>query len=486
MNKEECRVWTLLVVSSDQQADTIEYQRDWTIEKAKQEGWKIAATYEGIATGKYGLRPKVLELVRDLKVLEKADRPKYLVMIRLDRVGRGDAIDTQLFVRDLSELGVRIWTRDSGEVLADTAMQQMIVAVKASVSAYENEVRLDKIHATIRRKKAANMPLGNRRPYGLRLHKGYDVPIEPHAQLVSKAFALRAAGHNPAAIGRYLQETAPKEILRNDRTHENRWTSARVSLLLRNHAYVDAGVIDEATYTIVRERMLSARRSRKHAKGVFRLGTALTCSCGYAVNGHQSRCRRRTKSYRYYRCNAPWNHGNKWKMFRADPVEQCFVNLLAAIRVDPSQLEAFSKRARSESTETLKATKRQYEAELATLEKNRLRIWELHESGKLDDDILQDRQRDLTNRRREIESRLVGITNEITKVEVLESRIVDIKALVEDTYGLYIDPDVTEDEQRRVTQLIADEFGLCFEDDGTLSLRRVDGPYAQRSRDRLG
>jgi DNA invertase Pin-like site-specific DNA recombinase len=198
-------VFALLVVSSDLQAETLRHQRAWAVECARAHGWQITRTFEDVSSGRIGVRAPAKSLLSEIKSLDVKDRPRYVLMIRLDRLGRGDAIASQIYVRELRSLGVRVWTRDQGEVHLDTAMEQMAVGMQAFFAQHENEVRSDKAKAVYKRKRESGEAVGNQRAYGLKLDGHRDVPDEPRAQVVARAITALGSPYRFSLRRRYSE-----------------------------------------------------------------------------------------------------------------------------------------------------------------------------------------------------------------------------------------------------------------------------------------
>src|ERR1700728_2299795 len=97
-------VWALAAVSSEGQTETLVHQRRWAEETAASHGWHLARVVEGVATGKTGPRRIVRDLLADLRSIEPEARPKKLLMIRADRLGRGSIVESQIILRDLMAL----------------------------------------------------------------------------------------------------------------------------------------------------------------------------------------------------------------------------------------------------------------------------------------------------------------------------------------------------------------------------------------------
>ncbi len=136
--------WALCVVSSSKQEETLPHQRGWASTEAKSKGWRLHDIFEGVASGKDGARSLVRDILKKLRATEPDARPQWLLMIRSDRIGR-EMVESQIVLRDLKQLGVRVWTRDQGELKLDTTMGKVYAAMQAGLAEQENMVRQDKM-----------------------------------------------------------------------------------------------------------------------------------------------------------------------------------------------------------------------------------------------------------------------------------------------------------------------------------------------------
>src|SRR5580704_817668 len=220
-------VWALAAVSSEGQSETLVHQRRWAEESAASHGWHLTRVIEGVATGKGGPRRIVRDLLADLRALDAEARPKKLLMIRADRLGRGSIVESQIVLRDLLELGVGVFTRDQGDVKLDSAMDELISAATLAVARHENEVRREKSLAVYRRKRAAGERIGSKAPYGIHRKNGKDVPDRERAPIVRQAFKLRLEGKGYDVIGRRLSGIAPPHVYLNGNSRAVHWTPRR-------------------------------------------------------------------------------------------------------------------------------------------------------------------------------------------------------------------------------------------------------------------
>src|SRR5580700_6209669 len=375
-------VWALAAVSSEGQSETLVHQRRWAEESAASHGWHLTRVIEGVATGKGGPRRIVRDLLADLRALDAEARPKKLLMIRADRLGRGSIVEGQIVLRDLLEIGVSVFTRDQGEVKLDSAMDELISAATLAVARHENDVRSDKMKALRRRKREAGEPMG-KAPYGLRQENRKYVSDRERAPIVREAFKLRLQGKGLEAIGRRFTAFAPPDVFLNGNSRPVHWTPQRVRNLLTNRSYIGP-IIDEATFARAQRvaAMLTNTRTGKARTYDWPLSGSVRCYCGRMLIGMA--CGVEPWRYRYYACRARWNHDGKMCLVRAERLEEQFVELLGRLRASPRLIERYSRRAAAPlSPRVLERSIRDLKAKLTEVARRRDAVWELHMSGKV-------------------------------------------------------------------------------------------------------
>ena len=154
-------------------------------------------------------------------------------MIRLDRVGRGSIIDSQIFVRDLLVLGARIYTRDQGEIRLDSAMDELIAAVQLAVARHENDVRCDKARAVYRRRRDAGQVTSNWAPYGLRLTKERQFEAVPeYIPCITAAYRMLGRGEGMMNVVRWLQSNSEPQRYGNGHEYAIRWLDRRLAIMI--------------------------------------------------------------------------------------------------------------------------------------------------------------------------------------------------------------------------------------------------------------
>jgi DNA invertase Pin-like site-specific DNA recombinase len=456
-------VWALAVVSSEGQVETLPYQRQWAQDCAKQHGWRLGHVVEGVSSGKAGPRRVVRGMLAELRALEPEGRPKFVLMIRADRIGRGDMVESQIILRDLRELGVGVYTRDQGEVKLDSAMQQAISAVTLAVAAHENEIRSEKMLVVRRRKAAAGERMGTI-PYGLKRGKdGKDAPDGERAKIVEKAFAMRLAGNGYQAIGKWLAVAAPPQVYRNGNVRAPRWAMDRVRDMMRQRAYVGT-IIDEATFARAQRVAATLTNTRKGParRHQWPLAGTMKCHCGRGLIGSTSGVE--PWRIRYYVCRARWNHDGNLRLYRAEKLEAQFMDLLGRLRASPSLVERHSRKASAPvAPKILENTIRELKAKLATVAKKRDGAWELHAAGSVRAEDVQERLDGLAAQRDELQWRISSAQEQLSVSRAAASRKSDVEALLRRAVLIFNKANI--DEQNQIARAVSLELGGLYVDE---------------------
>ena len=413
--------WALLVVSSDQQAETLAHQRTWAEETAVAQGWKLDKMFSGVSTGKAGPRRLLRELIGALRELAPDERPAWVLMIRADRVGRGRIDASLVALHEIVDLGVRIWTRDAGELKLDSATDQIIAAVKAGLATLENEVRRDKALGVYHRKLADGTWTGSKRPYGLTYGRDGDVVVEEQAVVIRLIFQWRIEGLGYLTIAKRVAPIAPPV---NGRPIH--WTTRRVRELLQNGAFVGT-IVDEVTFH--RAQAVAAAIARVELRGpkvrkypMPLIGT-LKCWCGYRLARKISGP---AGTYRSYACVATWNHGGRMVFASAKRVEAQFVAMLHRLTTEPTLIAA----ERGPSPAMIEQAIRKTDAEIAEVDAARSRAWDLHAAGKIRDEDVQERLDALRAQREVLDTQRADLARQRAALTATRVRRIDAVAVI--------------------------------------------------------
>jgi hypothetical protein len=391
-------------------------------------------------------------------------------MIRADRLGRGSIVESQIILRDLLELGVGVFTRDQGEVKLDSAMDELISAATLAVARHENEVRREKSLAVYRRKRAAGERIGSKAPYGLHRKNGKDSPDRERAPIVREAFKLRLEGKGYDRIARRLSAVALPHQYLNGNSRVVHWTTTRVRLLLTNSAYVGP-IIDEATFARA-QRVAGMLTNDRSGDGRRRypwpLAGSVRCLCGRVLLGMA--CGTEPWRYRYYVCKARWNHDEKLRLTRADSLEDQFVKLLSRLRASPKLVERYRRRAATPiAPRILERSVRELKTKVADVAHRRDAAWELHVSGGVRAEDVQERLDTLAEQREDLQGRLAGAQEQLAIANAASNRERDVEALLRRASQIFSKANV--EEQNQIARALSVELGgLTVDSDGKLKV----------------
>lgn len=231
-------VWAYLVVSDPGQSHTLPDQEEWARARAFDLGWNLTKVYRDVDSGRDGTRALFDGLLADIKALPPEDRPSRILMTRLDRVGRGNAIESSMALLELVRTGVTIESRQDGPLTFESTKDVLLPFLRLYVAGLENDNRVDKLKAMYEKKRQAKnsdarIAVGTTPPYGLKIQGGRYEEQQPEAAAVIEAFRL-AATYGAHRIAKILKKSAPPWILKNNRSKKMAWGPDSVRKMLRN------------------------------------------------------------------------------------------------------------------------------------------------------------------------------------------------------------------------------------------------------------
>jgi DNA invertase Pin-like site-specific DNA recombinase len=442
------QVWTLLVVSSSSaaQADSLENQQVWTELKAAEKGWTIPSNgvFKEPGTGKNGVRKIVKQLLSTLQKTEAALRPDWILTIRSDRIGRGDPLESLTWIKDITDLGVRIWTRYPDEEVEIASLGGFLKSsMFAALARSENEVKREKMVAKFEQRRRDGIPTNNLMPYGLRFVKNSQPRImEDQAETVREIFKMRADGYGVEAIALHIGPIAAPARYADgtDRVKPSKWNRTKVQEILDRDIYCPI-IVDEVTFARARKVGIDKSQPYPTKKYFYALSGMIRCFCGDGMVGIP------TGTYRTYRCRNKLFH-SKRICIGAEKLESQFVALLHELAANEDLTANFKERANTEFDFAPKL--KEASAELESINKKQKRLVDLYAGGEIEKSYLQASLDGFA----EDKGRLERLISDLRMRIVLEQHSAvykaDVQALLERSAATYID--ASPDDQRMMVK----------------------------------
>ncbi|WHY01804.1 recombinase family protein [Neobacillus sp. DY30] len=211
--------------------DTLERHRNNLFAVAKKERHNIVHIYEEVVSGEsVSERPEVQKMIRDME----AGAADAVLVMDLDRLGRGDMLDQGLLDRAFRYSGTKIIT--PSEVYdPESETWELVFGIKSLVAREE----LKAITRRMQRGRVASAGEGKSitkvPPYGY--IRNADLKLEPDietAWVVKKIFEMMSAGHGRQAVAQELDRLGIKPPNKKRDT----WSPSSITAIVKNEAYI--------------------------------------------------------------------------------------------------------------------------------------------------------------------------------------------------------------------------------------------------------
>jgi len=459
-------VWSYLAVSTSAQAETLEDQARWAEQTALANDWEITRIFSGVSSGASGVRKLLAKLLAELKATPKAERPHRVLMIRLDRLGRGDGLDVIAAIAQIRNLGVTIRTRDDGDLSLGSATAAILPVIKSIVAGIENDVRRDKALATYAKRRANGQHVATHVPYGVQLVDGRAVPREPQASIVRLAYDLRLRDRGHHSIARELFRDAPPNILSDGSEKPVGWHHSSVRFMLRCRTYRDV-VIPAEIWDRVQRAQTPAFRINEGTRYPWPLAGAIQCTCGHRLTVHPSISGKHV--YRSYVCRFISAHDGRDIRHRAQDVEDQFVLILERLVASPEVAKAWQEYSRRKPLDAtaMRARLGQLDRSIDQSDRRKEHAWNMAAGGKFESEDLRDRLASLeADRRRRVEQRDT-LRQQVAVLEAQETVRDDAQRILARASNTW--SKAAPDQKKRISQAIAAALGgLTVTIDGQL------------------
>ncbi|MBO1001021.1 recombinase family protein [Bacillus sp. SD075] len=221
--------------------DTLQRHRDTLLSVAKKECHTISAIYEEVVSGESVMeRPRIQELLRAIE----AHNVDAVLVMDLDRLGRGDMLDQGLLDRAFRYSATKILTpTESYDPSSET--WELVFGIKSLVAREE----LKAITRRMLRGRVASAgegksiskipPYGNLRDENLRLYPDVDT-----AWVVKKMFEMMRDGHGRQAIAQELDRLGIKP----PNTRRETWSPSSITAIIKNEVYLGTIIWGQVKY----------------------------------------------------------------------------------------------------------------------------------------------------------------------------------------------------------------------------------------------
>lgn len=460
-------VWAYLVVSTAAQKDTLDDQRRWAEGVARENGWNLTDVFEGHSSGRDGPRSLLVKLLSKLNGTPKAQRPRRVLMIRLDRVGRGTTLEVIGAIADVYNLGTIIHTREDGDITLNRTCDSILPIMRALTGGLENEARKDKSRATYdKRRQAGKDFIGSAPGYGFNLvgpkdDKHLEI-FEPEAAVVRRAFEMRAQAKGFRTIARELHGWAPNRRKSDGTERTTKWHMSSVMFMIHNRNY-RGRIVSEELWDRANAVQNPATWNEGKTKHAQPLSGAIKCTCGYAMRMQPSNSNWDSHNtakryyYRSYFCDHPEQHpGEAPRRFRAEELEAQVPAILRRLHADEHD-ERQAWQQLSGERERLQHSLSEANRYLGTLERRRDNALDLHSDGTMNGEELRRR---LESIRAEEDETRGAIARDEAALDTLsnaqdnEQRLQDLVQRLADLW-----PRVPHQQQRQVANVLARAVG---------------------------
>lgn len=223
-------------------------------------------------------RPELQRLLRDVEA-EKID---VIAFTRLDRWTRN--IREYYKAQDVLDAHGVAWRALQEDYETETAAGRLKVNIMLAVAQDEADRTSERIKAVFDDKRRRGLVTTGSVPLGVKIESGKYVPSDD-APKVKQIFLDYIASRSARFVAKQYG-----------------YTAEGMTYLLKNHNYLDSGVIDRKTWEATQNILIS--RSQRHVRSdrVYLFSGLLFCRCGSRMAC--STVSRNGKTYIYYRCIA--------------------------------------------------------------------------------------------------------------------------------------------------------------------------------------
>jgi site-specific DNA recombinase len=445
--------------------DTLDRHRRNLFAVAKKERHNIVHIYEEVVSGESVTeRPRLQEMLREVDT----GLVDGVLVMDLDRLGRGDMLDQGLLDRSFRYSGTKILTPN--EVYdPESETWELVFGIKSLVAREElkaitRRMQRGRVASASEGKSISKVPpYGYTRDENLRLH-----PEVETAWVVKKMFEMMRDGHGRQAIAQELDKLGIKPPNKK----RDSWSPSSITAIIKNEVYLGTIIWGQVKYVkrngkytckkaprskwtikenahepLVTPELFEAanrahsgrwRPSHNVSKGLANpMAGVLKCElCGYSMLYQP----RKNRPNDVIRCVQPSCKGVQ-KGSAINLVEQRIIEALSTIakKIDESQDNPAKSEIDDIPYKSQLIEKKQSEVDELSAQKSKLH--DLLERGIYDIDTFMDRQQNITKRIDGLQEDIRSIQSEVQKEELRKSTVDDFLPQLKSALEAYKDAD---------------------------------------------
>lgn len=446
--------------------DTLQRHRQTLLAVAKKERHQILEIFEEVVSGEsISERPRIQEMIRsvDSSVVDA------VLVMDLDRLGRGDMLDQGLLDRAFRYSGTRILTpNEVYDPASDT--WELVFGIKSLVAREElkaitRRMQRGRVSSAAEGKSITKVPpYGYARDENLRLY-----PDVETAWVVKKIFEMMRDGHGRQAIANELDRLGVKP----PNSKRDSWSPSSITAIVKNEVYIgniiwgqirytkrdgkyqqkrmprDKWTIKEGAHEPIVSKELFDAANRAHT-GRFRPSTVtskrlsnplagvLKCEiCGFTMMYQP----RKDRPNDFIRCTQK-SCRDKQRGSSINIVEQRVLDGLKELLYQYEFTAHNGKEHDNVDTSYKKSLIEKKVEEVEELKSQKNKLHDLLERGVYDIDTFMERQQNISGRIDTIESEIYNLKLEIQKDEIRNSTLTDFIPQLKTVIDAYNDAPV--------------------------------------------
>ena len=211
--------------------DTLERHRKRLLEVVKKENHNVIEIHEEVVSGEFiSERPEIQKLLRRVE----SGSTEAVLVVDLDRLGRGDMLDQGLLDRAFRYSGTKIITPTEFYDPSDESWE-LVFGIKTLVARQELKAITRRMQGGRRQSALEGKSISKKPPYGYLRDSNLKLYPDPDtAWVVKKIFEMMTNGQGRQAITHELDKLGVQTPNKN----RNYWDSSTITTIIKNEVYL--------------------------------------------------------------------------------------------------------------------------------------------------------------------------------------------------------------------------------------------------------